>query len=161
MEYVYGAQSRKKRRLLYESVFVQIERQTLILKNGWKKSFSYKTKALVSFIQMRRMSLWFLIMKRKEIITWIHVYANWEMNFDSRDGGKWSFSYETKVSISFVLIRRICSWCLIMERKEIIAWVHVSQNWHTNFNSIKWWKMKHFAWNQGLMSFMPMSRMSL
>ena len=47
----------KKNRLLCESVFVLIDRWTLTLKNGGKKNFTYETKALMSFIAMRRMSL--------------------------------------------------------------------------------------------------------
>ena len=57
VEQVYCAQSRKEMRLLCESMFVLIDGRTLILKNGGKKSFSCETKALMSFIPMRRMSL--------------------------------------------------------------------------------------------------------
>ena len=38
-------------------------------KNVIKRSFSYETKAPISFIPMRRMCLWHPIMKTKEIIT--------------------------------------------------------------------------------------------
>ena len=51
---VYGVQSWKEKRLLHESLFVLIDRHSLILKNGGEKSFSYETKALMSFIPMRR-----------------------------------------------------------------------------------------------------------
>ena len=59
----------KRKGLLCESLFFLIERRTLILKDGQKKSFSYETKAIMSLNPKRRMSLWFPIMKRKEIIT--------------------------------------------------------------------------------------------
>ena len=65
-------------------------------KIGNKRSFSYETKASISLIPPRRMCLWFPIMKRNEIIMWIHVYPNWKMNFNSKNGNKRSFSYETK-----------------------------------------------------------------
>ena len=55
-------------------MFVQIDRRALILKNGGQKSFSYGTKASMSFIPIKRMSLWFPIMKRKKNIMGIHVY---------------------------------------------------------------------------------------
>ena len=58
----------EKRRLLYESVFVLIGKQTLILKNGENKSFLKETKASMSFIPMSRMNLWCPINKRKDII---------------------------------------------------------------------------------------------
>ena len=55
----------EKRRLLYESVFVLIGKQTLILKNGENKSFLKETKASMSFIPLQGMSLWCLIMIKK------------------------------------------------------------------------------------------------
>ena len=37
----------------------------------------------------------------------IHVYPNWQTNFDSKkNSGKKSFSYETKVSMSSIPIRK-------------------------------------------------------
>ena len=76
----------KERRLLRESMINSIYKQILILKIGGKRSFSYKVEKSMSFIPIRRMSLCFKIMKRKEIITWIHDQLNWQMNFDSK---KW------------------------------------------------------------------------
>ena len=58
----------EKNEIIYESVFIQIDRRTLILKNGGNRSVSYKTEASMSFIRMSRMSLWCRIIKRKEII---------------------------------------------------------------------------------------------
>ena len=40
------------------------------------RSFSYDAKASISLIPTRRTCLWCPIMKRKEIIMWIHVYSN-------------------------------------------------------------------------------------
>ena len=71
-EWVYHSQSWKERRLLRESTFIQIGNWTLILKNSGKRSLSHETKASMPVIPMRRMSLWFTIMKKKEIIMWIH-----------------------------------------------------------------------------------------
>ena len=45
------------------------------------------------------MCLWCPIMKRKEIITWILVYPNRQKTLILKNGGKWSYSYETKASI--------------------------------------------------------------
>ena len=70
-----------------------------------KRSFSYDTKASISLIPMRRMWLWFPIMKRKEIIMWIHDYPNWKTYFNSKIGNKKSFSFETKASISLIPMR--------------------------------------------------------
>ena len=41
-------------------------------KNDRKRRFSYETKALMTFVRIRRMDLRFFIMKRKEIIMLIH-----------------------------------------------------------------------------------------
>ena len=43
----------KKRKSLRESIFIKIDKQNLILKNGGKRSFSYETKASISFILIR------------------------------------------------------------------------------------------------------------
>ena len=61
-------------------------------KIGNKRSFSYETKASISLIPERRMCLWSPIMKTMVIIMWIHVYPNWNTNFNSKNGNKKSFS---------------------------------------------------------------------
>ena len=98
-------------------------------KNGRKGSFSFETKASMSFILMRGMCLCCPIMKWKDIILWILVYHNWKRNFKFKSGRNSSFSYETKAPISFIPIRRMCLWCPIMKTKEIITWIHVYPNW--------------------------------
>ena len=50
-QWVCGSQSLKDRRLLHESMFIQIDKWTLILKNGGRKSFSYETKTLIHLSQ--------------------------------------------------------------------------------------------------------------
>ena len=65
---------------------------------------------------------------------WIQVYRNWNTNLNSKIGNKRSFSYETKASISLILMRRTCLWCPIMKKKVIIMWIHVYPNWNTNFS---------------------------
>ena len=98
-------------------------KMNFISKNGKKTSFSYETKASIAFIPMRRMHLWCLIRKRKEIISWIRVCRNRPMNINSKNGGKKCFSYETKASIPFIPKRRMNLWYLIIKRKEIIIWI--------------------------------------
>ena len=46
--------------------------------------------------------------------------SNKKMNFNSKTGKKRCFSYETKASISFISMMRMCLWCLIIKRKKII-----------------------------------------
>ena len=83
--------------------------------NGGKKSLSYEAKASTSFIAMWKMSLWCPIIKEKEIIMCIHVCPNWQTNINSKEnGGRKSFSYETKVSSH------------LSQRGE---WVYGSQSW--------------------------------
>ena len=70
-------------------------------KNGRKRCFSCEAKASIPFIPIRRMCLWYPIMKWKEIIKWICVYPNWKRNFSSKNCWKSSISYETKASIIY------------------------------------------------------------
>ena len=96
--------------------------------NGRKRSFFYETKASISFIPMRRMCLMRQILKRKEIIMWICDSPNRRTNINCKNGRKRSFLSEAKVSISFILIRKMCLWCPIMKRKGIMIWIHVYPN---------------------------------
>ena len=52
---------------------------------------------------------------------WIHVYPNWKANFNSKNGRKWSFSYETRASKSFTPIRRMCLWCWSWNEKRLLC----------------------------------------
>ena len=113
-----------------------------------KICFSYKTKASISFIPIRRMCLWCQRLKSKEIIIWIHGCPNRRMNINSKHSRKRCFSYETKASISLIPIRRICLWCPILERKEIIMWICDCPNWQTNISSKNGRKRSFFLWNQ-------------
>ena len=130
-------------------------------KIGNRSSFSFETKASISLIPMRRMCLWSLIMKRKEIVMWIDVYPNWNTNFNSRIGNKRSFSYETKSSISLIAKGRMCLWCPITKWKEIIMWIDVYPNWNTNFNS-KIGNKRSFSYEtKASISLIPKRRMCL
>ena len=102
-ENVFMCPIMKKMRLLCESMFIPTERRTLVPKMVKKRSFSYETKASVSFIPMRRMCSWYPIMKRNDIIMWICVCPNRQVNINSKISRKWCFSYETKASISFMV----------------------------------------------------------
>ena len=130
-------------------------------KIGNKRSFSYETKASISLIPSRTMCLWFPIMKRKEIIIWIHVYPNWKAYFNSKIGNKRSSSYETKASISLIPERRMCLWSPITKKKIIITWIHDYPNWNTNFNS-KICNKRSFSYEtKASMSLIPKRRMCL
>ena len=89
-------------------------------KNGRKGSFSHETKASISFIPMMRPYLWCPVMKRKEIILWIHIYLNWKTNFNSKNGRKRSFCYKYKASISFISMRWMCLWCPIEKKLRLL-----------------------------------------
>ena len=51
-ECVYSSQSWKERTLLHESMFIPIDRQNLILKNGGKWSLSFETKASIHLSEL-------------------------------------------------------------------------------------------------------------
>ena len=130
-------------------------------KIGSKRSFSYETKVTMSLIPMRRMSLWCPITKWNEITIWIYVYPNWKMYFNSKIGNKKSFSFETKASISLIPTRRTCLWFPIMERKEIIMWIHVYPNRKMYFNSRNYRKRSFSYETKPSISFIPIRRMCL
>ena len=115
----------------------------------------------MSFIWMRRMSLWYTLMKGKEITMWIHLYLNWQTNFNSKNGRNKSFSYETKASMSLIPIKRMRLWHPIMKWKEIFMWIHVYPNWQMNFNCKSGRKRSFFYETKPSMSFITMSITSL
>ena len=90
-------------------------------KNVRERCFSIETKTSISFIPIRRMHLWCLIIKRKEIIMWIRVCPNRRMNINYKNGRKRCFSYETKAWISFIPTRRMCLWCLITKKMRLLC----------------------------------------
>ena len=104
-------------------------------KNHWMRCFCIETKASISLIPIRRMCLWCLIIKRKEIVMWIRVCPNRRTNINLKNGRKKSVSYETKASIQLIPMRRMFLWCPIMKRKEINMWICVFPNLKMNFNS--------------------------
>ena len=81
-------------------------------------TFFLQNQSINSFIPKKRMNLLCPIIKRKRIIKWIRIYPNWKMSFNSKNGRKMSFSYETKASISFILIRIMCLRCPITKKKR-------------------------------------------
>ena len=64
VEKICAAQSLKERRVLCESVFIPIDKQTIILKMVEKKAFIVKPR-INAFIPMSRMNLWCPIIKKK------------------------------------------------------------------------------------------------
>ena len=130
-------------------------------KIGNKRSFSYETKASISLIPKRRMCLWCPIMKRKEIIMCIYVYPSWNTNFNSKKGNKRSFSYDTKASISLILMRRMSLWRPTMKWNLITIWIYVYPNWKTYFNSKIGNKTSFSFETKASISLIPKRRMCL
>ena len=130
-------------------------------KNHRNSCFSYETKASISFIPMRRMRLWYPIMKWKDIIMQVRVYPNWKTIFNSKNGRKRCFSYDTKPSMSFIPMRAMCLWCPIMKWKEIIMQILIYPNWKTNFNSKNGRKRSFSHETKPSISYIPMRGMCL
>ena len=84
---------------------------------------------------MRKMYLWFPIMKENETIMWIHVCLNWQTYINSKNVRKRCFSYKTKASISFIPMRRMCLRCPVLKIKKITIWIRVCLNQHTYINT--------------------------
>ena len=94
---------------------ILIHKQSLILKNDGKKSFSSKTKASMSFIPMMRMKLWCLILKRKKIITWFSVCPNCKRTLIVKIDGKEAFLMKSKHQC------HLPQW---------VEWVYHAQSWN-------------------------------
>ena len=142
-------------------MFIQIDKQTLILKYGGKRSSSYESKASMSFILMSRISLWSLIMKRKEIIIWIHVYPNSQMNINTRKWWKDKLFLWNQALMSFILMSWVSLWCLNMIKKGLLCesvFVLVEKWTSILKNGCK----RSFSYEpKASMSFIPKKRISL
>ena len=98
-------------------------------------------------ILVQGMSLWCLIMKRKEIIVWIHLCPNLQMNFDSKK------LWEQKLckwnqSINVIYPNGVNEFMMPNHGKnEFTIWICVCPNWQININSKKWHKEEFFIWN--------------
>ena len=90
-------------------------------KNGRRRCFSLETNAIISYIPIKRMCLWCLIMIGRENIIWICVCPNRRMNINSKNGRKKCFSYETKARMPFIPMRRMWFWCVIMKEKRLLC----------------------------------------
>ena len=114
--------------------------------SGKGKSFSCETKAPISCIPMGRTCLWWPIQKLGEIITSIQICLIQRTNFDLKEnGGKKSFSYETKAPISCIAKGRTCLWWPILILREIIMSIHVCLFQQTNIGSKEIGKEKSFS----------------
>ena len=101
-------------------MFVLTGKQTLTLKNRGERSFSYETKASMSFIPIRRISSWCPIVKGKRLLS-ESLYVSIDIQtLILKNGGKKSFLNETKASMSLILMSRMSLWHLILKREEII-----------------------------------------
>ena len=76
--------------------------------------FFFWNQSINSFTPKRRISLLCQIMKRTKIVIQIHVYTSGQTKFNSKNSEKRSLSYETKASMSFIVIRK---------------WVYGSSTW--------------------------------
>ena len=128
-------------------------------KKWWEVKFFLWNQSINSFIPIRRMHLRSLIMKRKEIILWIRVCQNWPTNINSKNGGKRCFPYETKSSLPFIPIRRMCFWCQITKRKEDYYANVCFSNWKTNIKSKNGKKRCFLYETKASISFILMRRM--
>ena len=95
-------------------MFIPIKKQTLIIKKVEREVF------LMNLIYPNKKNVFIVPNRENKREYYVNrVNLNQQTNVNFKNGGARSFSYETKPSIS--LIRRICLWCPIMKRKEIIT----------------------------------------
>ena len=81
-----------------------------------------------------------------EIVRRIHFYLFWWKNFDSKEnGGKKSFPWKTKASISCIPMMKMCLWWTITKKIKIIMSIHVFVIWWMNFDSMENGGKKSFS----------------
>ena len=149
------APSWKERRLLCESMFILIDERTLILKNGGKKSFSYETKASMSFIPIRRMSYGAKIWKgRRLLCESVFVPIN-KQTLTLKNMEREAFLMNPKHQCHLSLPVEHIYGPRIMKIKEIIMWIYVCSNRQRNFDSKKWCEERLFKWNQSIIVIYP------
>ena len=107
----------KKRSLLHASMFVTIVGIILIPKNEGKKRFSYQANASMSSIRKRRMYLWCLIVKKRRFLCASMFVTIDEIALNPKNGGRKSFFYQSKASMSSFPMTRMFLWCPIMKKK--------------------------------------------
>ena len=149
-QWVYDSQIWKERRLLHESVFIRINKRTLILKNGRKKSFSYETKTSIHLSQWAEWVYGSQSWKEKRLLCKSVFIKIDKRTLFLKNGRKGRLSYETKASMSFILMGGMSLWFLMMKRKEIIMRIHVCQVDKWTLILKKWWVEKLLVQNQSI-----------
>ena len=130
-------------------------------KKWWREKLFLWNQKINSFIPTSKMSLCFPIRKTKEIITWILVYPNWQMNFDSKKWWEEKFFLQNE-SINVVCPNKEKNIMVPNHKKEgIIMWIYICLSLKTNFDSKKWSEEKLFYEIKASMSFILVRRMSL
>ena len=76
-------------------MFIPIDGCTLILKNGGKWSFSYKTKASIDLSQREEWICGTQSLKERRLLCEFVFILIGRQTLILKNGGKWSFSYET------------------------------------------------------------------
>ena len=92
---------------------------------------------------------------------WIHIYTIWKMNINSKKGRKTSFSYETKVSKSFITTRKNEFILPNQEKKGNYFVNSCLSHGKKNFNSENSRKRNCSYETKTLISFIPTRRMWL
>ena len=104
-----------------------------------KKSFFCESKASISCVWTRWLCFYSPFTKRMEIVMRIHVRQLYGINFDFRENdGKKSFSCETKVSISCIIMRWMYFYSPITKRMEAFIKIHLCHIYRWN---LILWKM--------------------
>ena len=118
----------KKKRLLQASTFVIIYRITLILKKWWKEKLFLSLQS-INIIYPNEDNMFVVRNHEEEEIIHASMFITIdEITLIPKNGGKKMFSYQTKASLPFIPISRMCLWCPIMKSKEIISCIHVCHN---------------------------------
>ena len=142
-------------------MFVLIDKRTLSLKNGRKRSFLMKPKHQCHLSQWVEWVYGTQSWKEKGLLcaSIFVLFEKWTLVL--KNGGKKFFLNKTKVSMSFIPIRIMTLWCSILKRK-ITMWIYVYCHWQMNFNSkqIDGWKSFSCETNAS-MSFIPIKKMCL
>ena len=101
-------------------MFAPIDKLTLNLKHGGKRRFSYETKASMSFIPMNRTSYGTQSRKERRLLCESMFILTDRRTLILKKGGKRTFSYETKESMSIIPVSITSLLCPIKKENKII-----------------------------------------
>ena len=134
-ECVCSVQSPKEWKLLHESMFVLFDRWILTRrKMVERKALLTKSKHQTMYPNKENV---FIVPKHQKNGDYYENPSLSHLRYEFWFLGKWRDEklLIAKTLISYILMRKMCLWCPVTKRMEIIMRIHVCLTWWMNFDS--------------------------